>query len=141
LFLQGLLLKELKNNRIKTGDSVLLILGELADNTLENGLAGLATIQRLNVYKTIETVSYSETIVEMIREDNYNMIIFTSPSGYRNFSRIMNENNIHKNYRIACIGKTTHKEVLNHGQKPLLVSSKPNAENFVTEIEAYFLKK
>ncbi|MFA6923277.1 MAG: uroporphyrinogen-III synthase [Bacteroidales bacterium] len=131
-------LNELLEKHIKTNDNILLVLGKLAGNTIEEGLNKIADITRIDVYRTIETKIYSKKIIGKIKSDNYDIIIFTSPSGFNNFIRIMKENNCVKNFKIACIGKTTEKEILKHGYKPLIVPSKPDGLSLALEIEKYF---
>ena len=122
---------------IKPCDKVLLALGELAEDKLEKELVNSCIVHRINVYKTIELEYTSNDIIDRIRDDNYQMILFTSPSGFRNFNRIMLANNINSNIRAACIGKTTEMELLKNNCSPLVVSPKSDAESFVNEIEKY----
>jgi uroporphyrinogen-III synthase len=122
---------------IKPCDKILLVLGELAEDKLEKGLVYSCIVHRINVYKTIELEYTSNDIIDWIRDDNYQMILFTSPSGFRNFNRIMLANNISSNIRAACIGKTTEMELLKNNCSPLVVSPKSDAESFVNEIEKY----
>jgi len=122
---------------IKPRDKVLLVLGELAEDKLEKELVHSCIVHRINVYKTIELEYTSYDIIDRIRDDNYQMILFTSPSGFRNFNRIMLANNINSNIRAACIGKTTEMELLKNNCSPLVVSPKSDAESFVNEIEKH----
>lgn len=126
---------ELKT-KLRSEDSVLVIQGELADTKLEHQLSSAT---RLNVYKTIKTVNHSAEIINRIKADDYDMLVFTSPSGFRNFVKVMNENNCN-NFKIACIGKTTEKEILHLGYTPLIVSAKSSGDFFTNEIERYFTK-
>jgi Uroporphyrinogen-III synthase len=127
---------ELKT-KLRPDDPVLVIQGELADTKFEKNLISGT---RLNVYKTVETTSHSIEIINRIKANDYDMLVFTSPSGFRNFAKIMDENNCNGNFKIACIGKTTEKEVLNQGYTPLIVSKKPGGDSFADEIENYFTK-
>lgn len=131
------LLKEI-SEKIKTCENVLFAIGELAGNTLEKGLSEIANITRINVYKTIRPNFISKDIIERIKNDNYNIIIFTSPSGFMNFKIIMNEHKIFSEFRVACIGKTTEKEILKYTCNPFFVSSKTDGEIFVKELGTFF---
>jgi uroporphyrinogen-III synthase len=133
------LLKELSIGNIKPGSNILLPLGNLANDTLEKGFSSFANATRIDVYKTIETKTVSPEIIERIKKDNYDLIIFTSPSGFINFTRIMKENECAHKFRMACIGSTTEKEILQNGFKPLLVSTKSDGISFAQEIENYYL--
>lgn len=123
---------------VQPHEKVFLSLAELADDTLENGLSDLALPTRLNAYKTIQPATYSQEIVKKIRENAYDMILFTSASGVQNFNRLMAEQNIHSTFRAACIGTTTEKEMLKFNYTPLLVSSRSNGGTFAQELEQYF---
>ena len=127
-------------SKVKIYDKVLLVLGELADDVLEKGLCEVVDITRINVYKTVEPKTISKDIIKRIKSDKYNIIIFTSPSGFNNFKTTMNKNGIISDFRVACIGKTTEKELLKNNCKPLFVSSKPDGENFAKELENFFIK-
>ena len=122
---------------IKPCDKVLLALGELAEDKLEKGLIPSCIVHRINIYKTIELEYTSNDIIDRMRDDRYQMILFTSPSGFRNFNRIMLANNIRSNIRAACIGKTTEMELLKNNCSPLVVSPKSDAESFANEIEKH----
>lgn len=128
---------ELLKAYIKKDDNILLILGELASDTIERNLSQIAKIQRIDVYKTNETKYYNKKIIQKIINDKYNLLIFTSPSGFRNFMKIMNEYKCRNVYKIACIGTTTEKEIRKYNQIPQLVASKPDGLMFAKEIEQF----
>jgi uroporphyrinogen-III synthase len=132
------LLVEIKRE-IRPADKVLLALGELAEDKLETGLKGICHAERINVYKTIELEYTSNEITGRIKDDKYDIILFTSPSGFRNFYKIMLANKISSNFRMACIGTTTEKEMLKNNCQPLIVSPKSDAESFANEIEKYLV--
>jgi uroporphyrinogen-III synthase len=72
----------------------------------------------------------------MIKDNNYDIIAFTSPSQVRNFMKIFRSTiNYQLSTKFACIGKTTEKEILKYGIKPLIVSPKSDGINFAKEIE------
>ncbi|MDD5569900.1 MAG: uroporphyrinogen-III synthase, partial [Bacteroidales bacterium] len=117
-------LRQLSAKIIKKDNKILLPLGNLADNTFEKELSEFTDVKRIDVYKTREPKKVSAGIIETIKKDKYDIIVFTSPSGFRNYLKVMKENKCKSNFRIASIGKTTEKEILKNGYKPILVSSK-----------------
>ena len=129
-------INELKS-KLHSNDSVLLIQGELADTKFENNLTSAT---RLNVYKTIETTDHCIEIINRIKANDYDMLVFTSPSGFKNFIKVMSGTNCNDNLKIACIGQTTEKEVLRQGYTPLIVSAKSSGDFLTDEIERYFTK-
>jgi len=134
------MLVEIKRE-ILPNDKVLLALGKLAEDKLEIGLDGICRTERINVYKTIELEYTSNKIIDCIKEDKYHIILFTSPSGFRNFYKIMSANKIASTFRMACIGTTTEKEMLKNNCQPLIVSPKSDTESFANAIEKYLINK
>ncbi|MDO9154232.1 MAG: uroporphyrinogen-III synthase [Paludibacter sp.] len=131
------LLVEIKR-AVKLTDKVLLVLGELAEQKLEKDLNGICMVERINVYRTIDIKNYSNEILNSIAQDKYDIILFTSPSGFRNFHKIAKQNHITTPIKAACIGTTTQAELLKNNCLPLVVSPKSDAESFANEI-GFFL--
>jgi uroporphyrinogen-III synthase len=125
---------------LKSTDKVLLALAELANDKLENRISDLCIVTRFNVYLTKDEDDISLEIIQRIKNDDYHIILFTSPSGFRHFSKIMIDNNITANIRAACIGTTTEEEMLKNNCKPILVSLRSEGENFARQIESYLSK-
>lgn len=132
---------ELIQNQLNENEKVLLVLGDLADNTLAENLAGYVEITRINVYETTEPDEVSVEIIEQIKQKNYDLLLFTSPSTIRNFMNIMKHNQSNVGLTTACIGKTTENEMLSLGVIPNVTATEPSAEKFVAEIENYLLNK
>ena len=124
---------------IKPTDKVLLALAELANNKLEERITNLCIVNRLNVYLTEDEDLVSADIIERIKNDDYHIILFTSPSGFRHFSKLMIGKNINANIRAACIGTTTEEEMLKNNCKPILVSSRSEGESFARQLEHYLI--
>ena len=124
--------------KVEPTERILLVLGELADNTLEQGLLKVASPTRLNVYKTLHPGVHSKEIIERIRKNEYHMILFTSPSGFEQFKRIMPEKIVQNDFRSACIGRTTEKAMVGSNCRPLIVSHRSEGETFVNELEHFF---
>jgi len=125
-------------SKVAPTDRILLVLGELADDTLEQGLNNVASPTRLNVYKTLYPGVHSKEPVESISNNAYDMIIFTSPSGFEQFKKIMPDKILMPDFRSACIGRTTEKAMVSSNCRPLLVSRRSEGETFVNELELYF---
>lgn len=131
---KGMLQEFIEKNFFQSNDNVLLVLGCLAPDTLEDYLKNVCKVKRINVYNTMPINNYSKEIFDKIISGSYNLITFASPSAVYNFAKIMrgkiNFNVIHA----AAIGKTTGKAMLDSDIKPLLTASYPDAENFADEI-------
>ena len=131
-----LFIQELNDGIIDSNDSVLLALGDIAGTVLEDGLISKSNTKRINVYKTKFVENYSQEIANQIQANQYDIIIFTSPSGVNRFSEIIQNRNI----KAASIGKTTEKSLLKHNIKPQITATKSDSEIFAKEIENYLLK-
>jgi len=124
--------------KLKTNDKVLLVLGNLASGLLEKSLESKVRVERLNVYRTLYKKSINNEILNTIKQDNYDLILFSSPSGFNSFKyHTKNLINLCK-LRIACIGPTTEGVILAEGLKPLVVAKPSGKEGLIKEIESYF---
>jgi len=66
--------------------------------------------------------------LKLIQDDKYEMIIFTSVSGFCNFC-LLARDRINLSYiRIACIGTTTAEAVTESGIRPLVTATEMNSE-------------
>ena len=120
-----------KNQRI------LLSLGNLADDTLINRLSKDNDVKRINVYETIKPTSADKDILNLIKEDKYDLIVFTSPSTFDNFSSFYGKEGL-KTLRIASIGKTTSKAIEDAGVEPLITAKKSSTIGLAEAINDYF---
>jgi uroporphyrinogen-III synthase len=132
-------LEELINQEEIKYQNILLVLGNLAADTLEKGLYKIAKITRLNIYKTQPVKIAALKVMEQIRNNRYDMIVFTSPAGIENFIRIMREAGYNNHFRIACIGKTTAQKALENNIIPVLTASVPEGEILAKEFKKYLL--
>jgi uroporphyrinogen-III synthase len=130
--------KELKILFGSSRPNVLLPLGNLAGTTIETELTNIANIHRINVYKTVMPKTINYEVLEMIKEDNYAMIIFTSPSAFNNFSLITKDKINIKKIRAACIGPTTSSALIENGIKPLLEAKNMNSSGIANAIVKYY---
>ncbi|ADQ80715.1 Uroporphyrinogen III synthase HEM4 [Paludibacter propionicigenes WB4] len=122
--------------QITSTDKVLLALAALADDKLEQGLTPLCDVTRIDVYQTYDVDYDTHPALDCISKNEYDLILFTSPSGYRNFHRITEKLEINE-LKAACIGTTTEAEMRRLGASPLLVSPQSDADSFANEIERY----
>ena len=120
--------------------NVFLPLGNLARSVIQDQLKQVANCIRADVYKTESAESYDPKIIKQIKEDNYDMIIFTSPSGVRSFKNVMPDSP-HKNIRMACIGAVTRLEALQNGYHPLATAQNSSSEGMVESIINYYISK
>ncbi|MFH0867448.1 MAG: hydroxymethylbilane synthase [Bacteroidota bacterium] len=116
---------------------ILLALGNLADDTLFNNLSQDNHVQRINVYDTLKPKQADENILEIVKKNQYDLILFTSPSTFRNFCSFI-EPVLLKKLKMASIGATTTKAITDAGFKPLVTAKKSNAEGFCESIVEFY---
>ncbi|OFX54739.1 MAG: hypothetical protein A2046_04875 [Bacteroidetes bacterium GWA2_30_7] len=129
---------ELKNNVITKNSKILLLLGNLAGNTIENKLEGFANITRINCYETYKPDYIDKHYLEIINNAQYDIIIFTSSSGFHNFVEVFNSKENLKKLKIGSIGKSTTKAIEEYGVKPLFTAQQSNTEGLISEILKYY---
>ena len=71
-----------------------------------------------------------------IRTGKYDLIIFTSPSGFNNFKSLISKNTLQK-IKIASIGTTTSMAINQSGINPKITASKPNSNQLIQDIIQY----
>ena len=131
------LLVELSSGIINKKDKVLLALGNLASDKLEKELGSHSVVKRINVYNTVETNNISLDVIEQVKLEMYDLVVFTSPSGFDHFINLFKGDHCLENLKIACIGKTTEKAIIEKGYKSLIVSSGLDGLTFAKGIEEY----
>lgn len=120
--------------------TVLLILGNLARNFIQDKLKEHASCSRINVYETLAPKNINEESLDLIRTNRYEMLIFTSPSTIQNFIKLQLNIPL-ENLRIACIGEVTAREAKKQGILPLVVAEDASLQGIVQSIKQSYSKK
>ena len=115
----------------------LLSLGNLADDTLQNYLSVQNTTHRINVYQTIKPANADQEILELLKNDRYDLILFTSPSTFHNFCSFYNTAQVGK-LKMASIGSVTTRAIQKAGYEPLFTAKKSNAEGIRDAIMEFY---
>jgi uroporphyrinogen-III synthase len=114
-----------------------LALGNLADHTLSNRLSNENKVYRINVYQTIKPDHADPEVIELLKNDGYDLIVFTSPSTFNNFCSFYEMDQMAK-LRMVSIGSTTTLSIRNAGFEPLFTAKKSNAEGIRDAIIEYY---
>ena len=122
-----------KNQRI------LLSLGNLADDKLSNRLSKENEVNRINVYQTDKPKSVNDSVLDLIKHEKYDLIVFTSPSTFYNFCSFYEQDKI-QHLKMASIGSTTTKAIEEAGYSPVITAKMSNAEGLSDSITEYFKK-
>ena len=117
--------------------TILLALGNLADDTLQIHLSANNKVHRINVYQTIKPAQADTHILELIRNGQYDLIVFTSPSTFRNFCSFYDQSLAGK-LKMASIGSVTTKAIQKAGFEPLFTAKKSNAEGIRDAITEFY---
>lgn len=121
----------------KKHPNILLALGNLARMVIQDELKNSANCTRIDFYTTVIPDSIDQNIMQQIKEDRYEMLIFTSPSGIKNFLKI-NGNKHAATLRVACIGETTAHTAKENGIEPLVIAEEASAKGLVDSIINYY---
>lgn len=117
--------------------SILLSLGNLADNTLEDRLKKENKVSRINVYQTVKPSQVDPQTLAIIKNNQYDLIVFTSPSTYHHYCEVAGADGL-KELKMASIGSITTKAIQKSGFEPLFTAQKSNAEGIRDAILDYF---
>nr|WP_319273012.1 hydroxymethylbilane synthase [uncultured Draconibacterium sp.] len=134
------LLKELKEKHNLQNQNILLALGNLAGDKLETELSKTNSVTRINTYQTVKPSGADSKILDAISDDNYDLIIFTSPSTFNNFCHFYGTENISK-VKMASIGETTSEAIRQGGAEPLITAENSNADGLYKAIIDYYRTK
>lgn len=132
--------KYLIDSVLKENDNVLLPLGERADTYLPETLNNFCNASRIDVYKTIDTNNIDSEILNVIRSDHYDLLVFTSPSAFDNFNKLTGFEPT-KELKIATIGEKTAESIEKLGFNVRLIPQKATLESLATEIIEYLNQK
>lgn len=126
--------KKLKAYLLNKNAKVLWPTGNLSPDVILNEIANTATWVRLNIYQNTMPTNISNELIELIKNDKYDMIVCTSPSAFNNLMK----NTQQQNLKIACIGQITANAALTQGITPLCIAEEPNALGIFNAILAYY---
>jgi uroporphyrinogen-III synthase len=138
---QGNVAEDLLNELIpllRPEDKVLLVLGNLAAPLLQERLTPVVNVERIDVYHTSFVTSINAKILQAIIEDKYDLILFTSPSGFKSFKHHTEQIVDFGKLKIACIGPTTEDTLIASGIRPLVVANPSGKRGLIKGIEDFF---
>ncbi len=116
---------------------ILLSLGDLADDTLKSQFEADNQVDRIDVYETCKPQHVDPMVIKRISDGLYDLILFTSPSTFNHFASLVDISLLGQ-LKIASIGSTTSKAILEAVYEPLLTANMSNAEGLTASIIKYF---
>jgi len=117
---------------------ILLLLGNLSDDTLQKTTGERAHCVRVNCYDTVIPQEVDEHIKHKIRHREFDLLLFTSPSTFRNFIQIIGQENLNVPLKAVSIGPTTEKAMYQMGYPPLFSAASPDPKTIVSDIQKFF---
>jgi uroporphyrinogen-III synthase len=117
--------------------NILLALGNIARNVIQNELTEFANCTRLNLYETKSPETLDKSAIQRILSEKYEMLLFTSPSGIKNFLKLAGEIQPEK-IRIACIGETTANAALENNISPIVVAENSTVVGLFDSVLKYY---
>ena len=130
----------LKEKVLRAEDKILLSQGNLAPEKLQEDLKNMVSTERINVYDTVMPEYFNDDIMHIVKNQDADLMVITSPSAFRNFLRITGFRPEEFNMPIACIGKTTGAFITSKGYRVGLMAEHPTFVSFAKEIITYLNK-
>lgn len=118
--------------------NILLPLGNLAPDTLEKRLSKTSNVTRINVYDTIKATMVDDKPIKRIQNNQYDLVLLTSPSGVANFFDTIGTAVNKSGLRTASIGRITTRAALQLGITCVVTASKSTYEDLANEIVKYY---
>ena len=130
------LIAELLENQMVKSKKVLLVLGNLADNRIEEALKSICEVNRLDVYNTNLETSTKEVITTLIDTKN-TISVFTSPSAFQAFSHLYDSDKT----TLVSIGATTSNYIKSKGFNSEIIADEQTYEGISKAIINYYETK
>nr|WP_321407019.1 uroporphyrinogen-III synthase [uncultured Carboxylicivirga sp.] len=115
------LVEELREVHFSKNEKWVGLLGELAENTLEDGLQDLCDYKRYNIYRTTNADSRNEKTEALLKAKRPMLVVCTSPSCFDGFMDIYGDL-IHDEVGFASIGPTTTKSMKKRDVNPVVIA-------------------
>ena len=128
-------------HRVNLGERVLFPIGNLARTVIEDKISKKAECTRILFYETVLPEVIDNEALQLILNDQYDMIVLTSPSSCNNLLHLISGKIDPAKLRLVCIGQTTSAEVIHNGLEPLITAGTANSQGIFTAILNYFQKK
>ena len=127
--------------KIKAGDQVLLPRADIARELLITELERLgAKVDNVHVYRTVIPEQNRGLLLEFLKNEDIDVITFTSSSTVRNFIQILGEENIGmlSTKKIAVIGPITEETAKASGLNIDIMAGEYTIDGLVTAIREYY---
>lgn len=137
------LAEELKE-RITENEQVCVVKGNLARDIVSRTLREKgATVHDLIVYETVLPEQSRKKLIETLKTNQIDVLLFTSPSTVRHFMEIVRDEGMDEvqNCIIACIGPVTKKALETYGMSVHICPGTYTSDALLSALKNYFLEK
>ncbi|WP_430971906.1 uroporphyrinogen-III synthase [Sunxiuqinia rutila] len=124
---------------VQVNEKILLVLGNLAPDTLKQKLGSKASIDRINAYQTCSSEQLDPRFMEWVEHDRYDLLLVTSPSSVRAILEKVSKSA--DQLRFVSIGTTTTAAIRKYGGEPVATSEEPSYEGMAQTIIDYYQAK
>nr|WP_319400504.1 uroporphyrinogen-III synthase [uncultured Carboxylicivirga sp.] len=128
------LVDELHDVHIPKNEKWVGLLGELAENTLEDGLQDICTYKRYNIYRTITAEKRNEKTETLLKAKRPMLVVCTSPSCFNGFMDVYGDL-LHDEVGFASIGPTTTKSMKKCDISPAVIARLSTYEGLWQEMK------
>ncbi len=97
-------------------------------------------LHRLPLYETIVNPEITNAEIAMICAENFDVIVFSSPSSFEHFIDLCGEDGMWRNAAIATFGKTTRRHIEPLGYAVSIVPEAPTPAALKKSLTAFFKK-
>jgi len=115
-------------------------LGDLAPHTLLEKLKEKVVVDRINAYATLATAKVDESILKRVARGEYDLVLFTSPSGVRSFAKLAKDTSPIdlKTLKAVSLGRSTTEALLSESIVPRVEAFPSGKEGLVSKLKEYF---
>ncbi len=124
---------------LSPGEKLLLLLGDLAPDTLQNSLEEDYEVERINVYKTGMPQKIDHDLIRKVESDQYDVLIVSSPSAIRNLLSVLPPDKT--DLRIISIGQSTTAAIRELNLEPVATAIIPGYRELAGATIRYFKQK
>ncbi|MBI9064619.1 MAG: uroporphyrinogen-III synthase [Marinilabiliaceae bacterium] len=129
------LVNELRHARFQKNEKWIALLGDLAEDTLEEGLSRLCDFQRINIYRTTLVKQSSDETVRRLQKRDKVLVVCTSPSCFHGYINNYS-NHIHPGIQFASIGPVTTKAMFAKGIEPMIEANRSTYEGLLLALKS-----
>lgn len=128
------LLNEIQSIESEVSVSAIHLTSVQSLENIEIDIPNRMKLLRLPLYQTIIDDSHSSEEVRKIKNGNFDVIVFTSPTSFDYFRELLGDDRLIGDSKIAVLGDTTKHHIQSRGYGVEIVASKPEAQTLANAV-------